>query len=739
MKLILGCCVIASASASASAIAIAIAVALPVVAQAQTSDSKAGVELEEVIVTAEKREANVQKTAIAIDVLSAEKLARNGVSDIAQLQSVVPGVQFAQANSSTIVTVRGVSSRDTTELGDPAIAINVDGIFMQRPGGMNAAFFDLDRVEVLRGPQGTLYGRNATGGVVNIISKRPEFSFGGYAALTLGNYKTINGEGAINIPLSDTLALRASFISRQHDGYRNVSIPAVVDPSLNIPGTGSAANRANVRGDDEDSKGARLQLLFKPSDRFSALVSGSYIRQSGLGPVQAGYPTTRPAAPTGAAEVSTVPLSEPGDFKLIRKSLSSQFDYDFGPATATYLVGYVAVDRDHLFDNDGTSTRFYVFRAGEYSKDTSHELRLASNGEGPFTWQVGGYLYDHNDLVRSLNFVNPSGSPIILRNFLFDVDITSKALFGQVAYSLTDALKISAGLRSSHDTKTRGGGRYAGPGLVTPPVTQPVLTYIPETAASRSTDKDVSYHFGVDYQISPSSLLYAKTDKGYKSGGFTSLNAYGPEEVIAYEIGSKNRFIDNQLQLNLSAFLYDYKDQQVSTVTTNGVLTLNAGTSTVKGIEAQVDWRVTPNDSLDLSVNWLDAKFKNFAVAVAGVNVSQKGHRLIQAPELALAAGYEHSFDLGSGKLTPRAQALYRSESFFSVFNNLNDRQAPYTTLDLSLTYAAPNKAWSLQAYARNVTDTVVLTGASIGSFTNTNVYQFGAPRTVGVRLQADF
>jgi iron complex outermembrane receptor protein len=715
-----------------------------VLAQAQPAGSSADnsedfIELEEVVVTAEKREANVQRTAIAIDVLGAEKLAQNGVSDIASLQSVAPGVQFGQSTTATLVTVRGVSGRDTTEIGDPAVAINVDGIFQQRPSGLNAAFFDLDRIEVLRGPQGTLYGRNATGGVVNIVSKRPGREFGGYAALALGNYKAINGEGALNVPLSDTLAMRASFISRQRDGYRNNAIPAGTNTQTNLPSTGSAANRADVRGDDEATTGARLQMLYDPDGGFSVLLSGNLVRQSGNGPVVAGYPTTRPAPPTDSSEVSTFALSEPGDYRLERQGLTAELNYDFGPVTATYLFGNVLLDVDHLFDNDGTASRFYAFRAGNYSKDVSHELRFASNGDGPFSWQFGGFSYEQDLRVESLNFVNPTGSPVVLRNFLFFVNVKSKAGFGQIAYSLSDALKFSAGVRFSDDSKIRTGGRYAGPGLANPPTTQPVLTYIPETAASRSTDKDTSYHFGVDYQTTPANLLYAKVDRGYKSGGFTSINEYGPETVVSYEVGSKNRFRNNSLQLNFSGFWYDYQDQQVSQVTPNGVQVLNAGSSRVKGLEAQLDWRVTANDMLDASVNWLDAKYKDFAVNVAGVNVNQRGNRLVQAPELALSVGYEHSFRLASGAaVTPRAQALYRSEQYFTFFNNANDRQRSYTTLDLSLTYAA-QEAWSVQAYARNVTNEVVLTGANIGSFTGTNMYQFAAPRTYGVRLSTSF
>lgn len=697
-------------------------------------------ELPTVVVTAEKRETTLQKTAIAIDVLTAEKLAQSGVTDINSLQNISPGVQIGQSSTATTVTVRGVSGRDTTEIGDPAVAINIDGVFQQRPSGMNAAFFDLERIEVLRGPQGTLYGRNATGGVVNVISKRPVMDVEGYAAMSFGNYNAISGEGAINVPLASGLAMRASVVSRQHDGYRDNSLPATANDQTNIPGVGSASNRANTRGDDEDTKGARLQFLFKPNRQFSALLSATNIRQSGVGPVQAGYPTTRLTAPTDAAEATKFPLNEVGDFKLTRKNILAEVNYDFGPAKLTYIGGYVGLDIAHVFDNDGVDTKSYGFRRGERSSDTSHEVRLASNSGGPFFWQTGFFLYNQDLSVRSLNYVDPNGVPIVLRNFQYDVNVKSKAAFGQVSYELTDALKVSAGLRSAHDTKERMGGRYAGPSLVNPPASQPVLTWIPETAASKSSDSDLSYHFGADYQLSSTSMVFAKVDKGYKSGGFTALNAYGPETVVAFEVGSKNRLFNNTMQLNVGAFHYNYKDQQVSQITNQGALVLNAGKSGVNGVEAQLDWRVSKDDAVDLSVNWLDGKFKDFAVNVSGVNVNQAGHRLIQAPEWAISAGYEHTFSLeGGGKVVPRLQALYRSESFFTVFNNQNDRQAPYTTLDASLTYTSPDKVWSVQAFGRNLTNTVVLTGANIGSFSGTNIYQFGAPRTYGVRIQASY
>lgn len=712
---------------------LAIATLFPAVVHAQEAAESAESGLEEIVVTAEKRESSAQKTAIAIDVVSTDKLAQNGVNDIQALQNVAPGIQFGQAGTATFITVRGVSGRDSTELGDAAVAVNIDGIFLQRPTGMNAAFFDLDRIEVLRGPQGTLYGRNATGGVINIISKKPQLGeFGGYAALTLGNYKTINGEGAINLPISDSLAMRASFISRNHDGYRDNS-------SSLFPSNGK------IRGDDEKTSGARVQLLFEPNDRFSALISGTYITQGGVGPAYAGY--TPPAIQaTSASGAKNFAVSHKGDFDTTRKNLSVQLNYDFGPVTATYLFGYVGLDIDHIFDNDGTDYRYWMFKRGEYSKDLSHEFRLSSNGDGPFTWQIGTYIYDQDLKVRSLNYSdNPAYGPIVYRDFQYDVFLRTRAAFGQVSYELTDGLKASAGVRYSHDKKWRDGFRLFNGGLGGRDLTvtvQPPLSLDAVVAANNTTtDEDWSYHFGLDYQITPSNLLYAKVDRGYKAGGFTTVNAYGPEHVVSYEIGSKNRFLNNAMQLNLSAFRYDYTDQQVSTFVASlgGARTLNAGKSRIWGVEAQLDWQATANDRLDLSVNWLDAKFTDF---LDSSNVQRAGNRMIQSPEWTITAGYEHAFDTGNGgTVTPRIQTAYRSGQYFTFFNTADAYQGGFATLDLSLTYTAPDKAWSIQAYARNVTDKAYITSATPSSttFQGVNLYQYGAPATFGLRAQANF
>lgn len=697
--------------------------------------------LQEVIVTAERRSTRAQNTSIALDVVTADALRNNGVGDISQLQTVAPGVIIGQNASATVVTVRGVSSRDVTEIGDPAVAINVDGLFLQRPTGMNAAFFDLNRIEVLRGPQGTLYGRNATGGVINILTQRPTQQLGGYAALTAGNFGTINLEGAVNVPLQSDIAMRASFFSRQHNGYRDNANPA--NPVQ--------ANGGSTDGDDEDSKGGRLQLLAKPTKDFSALFSGTYIKQGGNGPVLSGYPlATAPATPPNTrSETRRYPLNQPGNFDAERVNLLTQLDYDLGLATLTYLGGYVDLKVKHLYDNDGLATSFYEFSRNEKSKDYSHELRMASNNKQGLLWQGGLFFYKQDLDVRSFNYLIPNGVPVILRDFNYQVHVKSKAAFGQASLDLGKGFKASLGLRYTEDDKDRGGYRLAAASL-TPPAAQVnsntvPLTRIGETDASQSSSNQTTYHLGLDYQVTTRNLLYAKVDKGYKAGGFTAISAYNPETLLAYELGSKNRFLSNKLQLNLSAFYYDYSNQQVSQTLTSGPFTgaqtvVNAGKSELKGAETQVNWRPTSSDGVDFSLNYLDAFFKTFAVANGASNLSLAGKRLIQSPKWSVAGGYEHVFDLESGgKITPRIQFQYRTASYLTFYNRSNDRQAPYSLVDTTLTYTAPEERWSVQAFVRNIGDKVVLTAADQGGPYGSMRYQFGAPRTFGVRMQADF
>lgn len=684
---------------------------------AQTPSDEAAVgSLEEVIVTAEKRSASEQKTPISMTVFSQEALQSNGVGSLDDLTSIAPSVSFGRASNASIVTIRGVSSRDTTEIGDPAVAVSIDGAYFQRAIGMSDATFDLERVEVLRGPQGTLYGRNATGGAINFITAKPTQEFGGYASVTLGNYDLVSTEAALNLPLADRAQLRASFFTRSHDGYRN-----------NAPGS---------NGDDADSKAARVHLMLEPTDQLTALLTLEWVKLGGVGPAVYGTPLTfdeggnvlhtRQPLPPNA---ETWPLSSPPNrLDSTTKSLRWKIDYDFGGADLTYIGSYRRLDYQALYDLDGTDLVGAYFLPKEQPRTWSHEVRLASKDDTRFAWQIGGISFEEkNNLYTLFQTYDVANPPQTLYIFSYpDIAAKSVAGFGQASYAVTDEVKIEAGLRYSKDDKHRRGLFDYGPGV--------------QIQDAASSSNKTTYHAGINWQRTPSNLLYAKYDTGYKAGGFTDVAPYDPETITAYEIGTKNRFLGNTVQLNAAAFYYDYTDQQISQFIDGRTLVRNAGSSEIYGLELEGSALLGNADRLDGYIGYLHAEFTDFALSVGSQNVQLAGNHPPQSPSLTANLGYQHEFAMPNGAtLTARIQTNYTSKSYLTFFNYPNDRQDSYTRSDLIFTYTPEGGQWLIEAFGRNLENEQVLTQAQENGLWGMYNYQFMAPRTYGVRFKVNW
>lgn len=696
-------------------------------ATTQVTDAPPAVGLAEIVITAEKKPSEAQRTPISLDVYQAKTLQENGVGSVAQLAALDPTINVGQSAGASIITIRGVSSRDVTEIGDSDVAVNIDGIYLQRPTGMNASFYDLSRIEVLRGPQGTLYGRNAVGGVINIISQAPILgSNDGYVAIDGGNYDTMNLDGAANVPLSDSLAMRASFVSRYNEGYRD--------------------NAAAGRGDDEDDRGGRLQLLFKPNDQLSALAGVSYLHMGGAGAVFDGVPltfdtagkvTTRP--PTDAYAATHFPLNTAGQLNVDDLLLHAQVDYDFGPATVTYIGGYHRQDYNSSWDNDGQATKGYIYTRHELTNDVSQEVRLASSNKHGFVWQVGAY-YFHEDfpLNNYFDLLDSSNVPVNLREYHYHVPSTSYAAFGQVSYDITGKLRVTGGARYSHDDKRRTGYSWVGGLVQNVNSGTAVRSYAVEN--SHVASGKVTWLAGLDYQVTTWNLLYGKVETGYKSGGFNNfgLGSYAPETLTDYEIGSKNRFLHDTVQVNVSGFYYDYKDQQVSEYVPSlgNTAIVNAGVSHIYGSELETIARLSEADQLDFSAAYLHGRFVSLNVANGTSNVSLAGNETIQSPELTLTAGYQHTFRAFGGTVVPRVQTQYLTSYYLTINNNPDDRQKAFTRTDLTLTYRPGGLDMSIEAYVRNVENTVVITDASQSGVYGAVLYQYDPPRTYGLRAQ---
>ncbi|SFV15039.1 TonB-dependent receptor [Pseudoduganella namucuonensis] len=691
--------------------------AAPTAAPAPAAADKG--QIQEVIVTAQKRASTAQKTAAAITVFDAKTLEKNGVATLQDLTKLAPGVSLGQDAAKVVVTMRGVSSRDTTEIGDPAVSISTDGFYIQRPTGLSGSVFDLERVEVLRGPQGTLYGRSATGGAINFITAKPGKELEGKVGLGIGNYGLVTSEGMINLPLGEEWAARAAFQSSRHKGYRTNEAPA-------------------VPGDDDDTTSARVHLQYTPTSRLKVLLTGQHTHIGGVGPSVEGVPIV------GAVNNNVMPVVDakgqphgtPNQYiDTTIKSLQLNASYDLDFASLIYSGGYRDMHYLHLRDLDGLSGNANYFSANERPVDTSHELRMVSQGEGRLKWQFGGYYFKEKmDLLSYYQTYAVANSPGTIFVFDYDVLAVSKALFGQASYEVVDGLTVDIGLRGSQDEKTRSGYQNLGNGVAPQP--------------GNISSRKNTHHLGLNWQLTPTNLLYAKYSTGYKAGGFTSVItglgagatvsqvSYNPETISAIEVGSKNQFFQRRLQLNLSAFTYDYKDQQVAVNNGGTSYTVNAGKSRIAGGELEFQARPTANDRFDGSIAYLKGEFKDFCTNKNTQGVCTRnlaGNEPAQAPRWQIGAGYEHGFEVPGGTLTPRIQTHYESKSYLGVDNYARQTQKSYHRSDAMLTYAEDSGKWTLQAYVRNIENAKVMTvaNANFGSYN----YAYSAPRTFGVKL----
>ncbi|PNU06754.1 hypothetical protein A8V01_00770 [Novosphingobium guangzhouense] len=700
---------------TASALSIAAAFAQPAFAQDSAPAADAASEgLGEIVVTATKRETSAQSTPIAMTVASGEELSKAGVTDVNALSNIAPTVNIAQNNANTMITIRGVSSRDYSETGDPAVAVSVDNFYLQRAFALNAAMFDVERIEVLRGPQGTLYGRNATAGAVNIATVKPTDDWKLDAAAEIGNYGTLNFDVGATVPVSDTLSFRFAGTRKTHEGYRD-------NPGLKD-------------GDDGNVTGGRVHALWTPTSRLSILVTGEMTRVDGVGSTIKAVPYSD-VNDDGTLEIGSskrFELNNQGYTRIRTKAVRSAISYDMDFATLSFFGGYQKSTLNRDNDQDGGTVYNYGFQQNEDVKDQNYELRLSSNNKTGFTWQVGGYFFKETDALLTYFQVHGDAGTTPFNYYTFDYDVgsKSKAAFAQVGYDVTDQLKLEAGVRYTKDNKYQVGyndiaGAYAD-------------------LDNHYSGDQVTWHFGANYQVTPDNLFYAKVDKGYKAGGYTTNSSFGPEQIIAYEIGTKNRFLNNTLQVNLSGFYYDYSDLQTQQEdpATALVYTLNAGKARVWGAELETLWQVTPDTRIDANVAWLDAKYSEFCTVTADTCPAASdlsGNRLTQAPEWTLSGGIQHDFHLLGGTLTPRVQTRYQSKSYFTFYNTAAEQQGAYWKSDAQITYTPDDGPFSITAYVRNIENKTILTANANAGYASAYLVQFAPPRTYGARLTYSF
>jgi iron complex outermembrane recepter protein len=755
----------------------------------------------DIIVTASRREQSLQKTAIPVTVVTGETLSALGVANLQTLTKLAPTLKLGQSGGGGIqITTRGVGNVGANSANEPGVAINYDGAYVARSFGANGIFFDVARVELLKGPQGTLYGRNSTGGVLNIITNDPTDEFGGNLTVESGNYSHLRAAGALNVPIAQGVALRVS---------------------------GQAVDRRGYLTDgynDEKGYAGRAKLLLEPTSQLSILLEANVSVNKGKGIagvfspfIDPSNPYVGPSDPRSNAIIAAVPgvgaiiprILSNGFQRIKSRQLIGTVNYDLGGVKATLIVANTRNTQHYLIYTAG-------FPVAEDSratpgKYTTAELRLASSGDGPLKWVLGGFYYDE---VLTVNpFVNQGTTFGDTRNLRFP--IKSYSGFGEATYSVTSNIRLTAGGRYTSDKKTLNGvtlnprpGQlqngpcpapsslvaYTGPAVLRPTALGQVCS-TPDTGSA--TYSKFTYKLGAEADLGSRSLLYANYTTGFKSGGFYASanynaagafpsNAYRPETITAITIGSKNRFLDNKLQVNVEGFRWKFKNKQISHLgfvpPNNQLLVVdNAGDATIYGAELDVVWQPTKNDDLSFNVQYLHSNYGRFSydalvpgfaapfapgsavpspvtgcaftatrpangVAPRGTGVPGlstidcTGRPLSFAPSWSASASYRHTFELAGGStLVPSVSTRVESGFYVGEEYFAGQYQKSYMMSDASLTWAAKGQGLSLTAYINNIENEAVAQGSSLNGTIRAALNTLRPPRTYGIRANIRF
>jgi iron complex outermembrane receptor protein len=736
---------------SASALT-ALAIAGPAAAQAAAATT-----IEELIVTAQKREENAQEVPIALTALSGETLDRQGVSGFQDLSTRVPSLRFGPGvtGGENVITLRGVGSQNTTSGGDSPVAYNLDGVYLARTTSVDPEFFDIDRIEVLRGPQGTLYGRNSVGGSVNVITKHPEPEFGGHVDALLGNYDARIFRGWLNAPVVDNgtsqVLVRLSAVSARHDGYqRNLF-------------TGPGATHD---ADGQDFWLVRGQVYFKLGENADLLLIASATSNGDPVATKTRWELA-PARYVGAQPYLTDPRkvrkNTPETFDQDGRYASATFNYDLGFATVTSVTGYAS--GKWAQSNDPDASELTLATNPYWTLDhfqTSEELRLASNpSDAPLSWIVGGFYFNEKAgqtfqfIDTGLNAASPFTDTFVFTNGgIYKTE--SKAVFGQADFDFAKTgsaipLTLTLGLRYTKDHK-KGFDfldfRLPLLGLAFP--------------ASKTFDEKWSQttgKLGASYQVKPAVMVYANASTGYLSGGGLVGNfpgIYQPEKVRAYEAGFKSTLLDQRLLFNASAYHQKIKDMQVFVQDITGSRIDNAGKATVKGLELEAIATPVGGLRLNASATFTKAEYdeyvtinNRFAGPAPGCDAVTRlcdfsGHRLVQTPEYTFNLGAQYVIRTGFGEVTPRVDVFRSGDLYFLSANSPLERQKAYTLVDANVTWRDAGGRFSVEAFVRNATDEDVISNDGLQSNTLGNGfgldnYTYYPPRTYGVRVGVNF
>lgn len=691
-----------SVPAAAPLLCVLAAVAAPR-SHAEAEAAAPETKLDEIVVTAQKRAEDLQRTPAAVTAIGGEALVAAGVTDIRAAQNLVPSVRFQAENASTEIYIRGVGSTLDLPNIEPPTVFNFNGIYIPREG-TSVGLFDIASVEVLPGPQGTLYGRAALGGAVNVTFRRPAPELETEALLEVGDYSLVHASVAQSLPVSERFSLRAAADYIQHDGYLK---------------TGA---------DSKDDYALRLSGLYEDGDRLSAYFWAHGAKKNGRSPnlVRRGYNGGSFDGDPNAFDSSdpwndVITPTEPdaGRQEYENLVLGGQVDWRLGGATLTWIPSYFYLDwaGNYWLEN------LPSFLSSHYNQWTQ-ELRLAGTAGDRWNWLAGLYAYQ----------VTNDGEFIVNGFPLADIDrnrLEGIAAFGEATYALADRTRLTFGGRLSRDQR-EGDGRTA--------------FGVPYDADQEFDQFD--WKLGLEYDAAAETLLYATVQTGYQPGTYNlfpatdeATNEVREADMTAWSAGIKSRFLDGRLQLNNELFYYDYRDLLVQSFNLNTALltTFNAEKVETWGNQLDLQWLVAANGRLNLSVGYLHAEYEEF-VAPPEINIGPgtrdfAGYQLQYAPDWTVSAGYQHDFPFAGGYLRGRVESRYESSFWGTFTHSRGTQQESYTKTDASLTYLSGDGRWSAGLWVRNIEDEAVLAATTTGQFGPYADAFLEPPRTWGARF----
>ncbi len=786
-----------SKTALATAMSAALASGLTVQAHAQEAESQGNTEI---VVTAQFREQNLQDTPIAITAQTGEMLAERGITTTTQLVSVAPNVNLtpnaAIFGVSASVFIRGIGQYDNNFAYEPGVGIYLDDIYYGVITGADFALADIDRVEILRGPQGTLSGKNSLGGALKIYNRKPRGDGSGYVEATYGRFNRIDVKGAYDLGLvEDQLAMRVSGFSNSKDGYLTRLDFACSNPSEagNIPRIGSGPDCVIGRDGGVSTWGVRGALRYTPTTDIEVNIAVDRTVDKST-PSAAGL--FYAFAPFGAATYDGDPAGTPWDTRFIPDDpytsystyrdtttgfspggqthtkawgISGDIDWDIGESLSLRsITGYRELDTQAGFDQDGSPIGVSTSLIDNRYNQFTQELRL-SGASDMLDWTVGGFYYDARGWLN--NTINSGPTQFITDD---PVDTTSKSAFAHVTLHPAENFNIIGGIRYTDDEKTYVFTRYDLQGGPANPGQAPLNSLPPQVYAGDRVD----YRIGADYRFSPEVMVYGQFSTGYKGGGvnakpFTAGQAidFGPETLDSWEVGVKTDLADNRVRLNLAGFYMKYKDIQLVNAaglcingetpenTPSCVLSaapFNAGDADIKGIEFEADLEPVEGLSITGTASYLDFEYTRLDPLATASRIGMDDYPPL-TPKWKASGGIAYTADLGAntGTLTPRFDIEYQSETYSDPANNgfypagfpvlpefadLNPFLIPgRTTMNARLTYDSPDRDWQISAAVKNLTNEFYWTNSFAFYFTGTGQRIIAPPREWSISIRRNF